>query len=70
MRLSNSGNARSKQLLIIPTESLTDLEWCPGELFNRLDCSKAQMVFRCEISNLFPYQEYNVCNVIYAYMWE
>jgi len=32
VRLTESGNARSKQLLVVPTESLTNREWLPGEL--------------------------------------
>ena len=31
-RLTESGNARSEQLLVVPTESLTNREWLPGEL--------------------------------------
>jgi len=33
-RLTESGNARSEQLLVMPTESLTNREWLPGELQN------------------------------------
>ena len=33
-RLTESGNARSKQLLMMPTESLTSREWLPGELLS------------------------------------
>ena len=31
MRLTESGDARSEQLLVIPTESLSNREWLPGE---------------------------------------
>jgi len=31
-RLTESGNARSEQLFMVPTESLTKREWLPGEL--------------------------------------
>ena len=34
VRLTESGNARSKQLLVVPTEFLTNSEWLPGELLN------------------------------------
>ena len=51
MRLTESENARSKQLLVMPTESLIDREWQPGELLSRLKCSKAHLVFRYEISD-------------------
>ena len=53
-RLTESGNARSEQLLVVPTESLTGqqttaarraLEW--------ISASKARLVFRYEISDLF-----------------
>ena len=30
-RLTESGNTRSEQLLVVPTESLTNREWLPGE---------------------------------------
>jgi len=33
-RLTKSGNARSEQLLVVPTESLTHREWLPGELLS------------------------------------
>ena len=33
-RLTESGNARTEQLLVVPTESLTNREWLPGELLN------------------------------------
>ena len=33
-RLTESGNARSEQLLVMPTELLTNREWLPGELLN------------------------------------
>ena len=53
MRLTKSENARSKQLLVMPTESLTDREWQPGELLSGLKCSKARLVFRYEILDFF-----------------
>ena len=31
-RPTESENARSEQLLVMPTESLTNREWLPGEL--------------------------------------
>jgi len=34
-RLTESGNTRSEQLLVVHTESLTDREWLPGELLGR-----------------------------------
>jgi len=42
-RLTESRNARSKQLLVVPIELLTNREWPPGELLNgserrRPDC--------------------------------
>jgi len=35
--LTKSGNARSEQLLVMPTELLTNREWLPGELLVRLE---------------------------------
>ena len=34
VRLTKSGIARSKQLLVMPTESLADREWLPGEFLS------------------------------------
>ena len=36
-RLTKSRNARSEQLLMMPTESLTNREWLPGELLSGLE---------------------------------
>jgi len=33
-RLTKSGNARTEQLLVVPTELLTNREWLPGEPLN------------------------------------
>ena len=33
-RLAESGNTRSEQLLMVPTELLTNREWLPGELLS------------------------------------
>jgi len=33
-RLTENRNARSVQLLVLPTEPLTDWEWLPGELLS------------------------------------
>jgi len=37
--------ARSKQLLVMSTESLADQEWLPGELLSGSECSKVQLAF-------------------------
>ena len=34
VRLTESGNARTEQLLVVPTELLTNRERLPGELLN------------------------------------
>ena len=52
-RLTENGNARSKQLLMMPTESLINREWLLGELLSGSEHSKARLVFRYEISDLF-----------------
>jgi len=36
-RLTERGNARSEQLLVMPAESLTNREWLPGELLSGLE---------------------------------
>jgi len=33
-RLTENRNARIEQLLVVPTESLTNREWLPGELLS------------------------------------
>jgi len=35
--LTESGNARNEQLLMVPTESLTNREWLPGELLSGME---------------------------------
>jgi len=40
LRLTESGNAKSKQLLVMPTGSLTNREWLPGELLSGLQCQR------------------------------
>jgi len=47
-RLTESGNASSEQLLVVPTESLTNRVWLEW-----IRTSKARLVFRYEISDLF-----------------
>jgi len=37
-RLTESGNTRSEQLLVVHTESLTNTEWLPGELLSGSEC--------------------------------
>ena len=36
-RLIENGNVRREQLLVMPTESLTNREWLPGELLSGLN---------------------------------
>ena len=49
-RLTESGNTRSEQLLVVPTESLTNKVWLE---FEWIRMSKARLAFRYEISDLF-----------------
>jgi len=44
VRLTKSGNARSKQLLVMPTELLTEGEGLHGELFGGSECLKAWLI--------------------------
>jgi len=37
-RPTESRNARNEKLLVMPTESLTNREWLPGELLSGLEC--------------------------------
>ena len=51
-RLTRSGNARSKQLLVVPTESLTNRVWLSRELLSGSERRRPGLVFRYEISDL------------------
>ena len=44
-RLTKSGNIRNGQLLMMPTELLTNREWLQGKLLSGSECSKAQLFF-------------------------
>ena len=54
VRLTESRNTRSEQLVVVPTEKLTDCKWLPGEPLNGSKCTKAWMFFKYiyEISDL------------------
>ena len=56
-RLIESGNASSKQLLMIPTESLTNRECRARRALELIRTLKARLVFRYEISDLLFYTE-------------
>ena len=45
-RLTESRNAKSGQLFVMPTELLTKQEWLPGELLSGLECSKISRLCR------------------------
>jgi len=49
VRQTESRNARSERLVVVPTELLTNREWLPGELDQNF---KGPVGFRCEISDL------------------
>ena len=64
-RLTESGDARSEQLLVMPTESLlTNGEWLPGELLSGLECRmpgwildmNIRLVSEALVEGLFWYQ--------------
>ena len=59
-RLTESGNARSEQLLIMPTESLTNRVWLEW-----IRTSKARLVFGYEISDLFTWK-----SILYASIFD
>ena len=62
-RLTESGNARSKQLLVVPTESLTNRVWLEW-----IRTSKARLVFRYEISDLFSAVCMYIQPILYLYV--
>ena len=51
-RLTENGNARSEQLFVVPTGSLSNREWLLKAL-EWIRTSKAQLVFGYEIPDLF-----------------
>ena len=53
VRLTESGNTRSEQLLVVPTELLTNREWLPGELLSGSERQRPGCFIRYEISDLF-----------------
>ena len=54
MRLTESKNTTSEQLLVVPTESLTNTERrAARRALEWIRTSKARVVFRYEISDLF-----------------
>ena len=58
-RLTKSRNARSKQLLAMPTESLANREWLPGDLLS----DSEGLVFRYEISDVFCTSQFHCMQV-------
>ena len=52
VRLTESRNAKSEQLLVVPTESLTNREWLPGELLSESEGRRPSWYFKYEISDL------------------
>jgi len=48
VRLTESGNARSEQLLVVPTKALTNREWAMAarRALEWIGMSKARLVFR------------------------
>ena len=50
VKLTQSGNTRSEQLLVVPTESLINRDWPERE---------RRLVFRYEISDLLPFRPFN-----------
>ena len=61
VRLTESGNARTEQLLVVPTELLTNREWLPGELLNGSERQrpgwfsdmKYQTCYTCNVQEIF-----------------
>ena len=60
VRLTESGNARNEQLLVVPTESLTKRVWLVW-----IRTSKARLVFGYEISDLFTWK-----SILYASIFD
>jgi len=61
-RLTESRNARSKQLFMMLTESLTNREWLPGELLSELERRRAGWVLDMKDQTCF-------CGLLFVYMW-
>jgi len=52
VRLTESGNARTEQLLVVLKELLTNREWHARKALEWIRASEARLVFRYEISDL------------------
>ena len=59
-RLTKSGNARSEQLLVVPTELLTSREWLPGELLNGWECRRPSWFLDMKYQTCVVFFEENV----------
>ena len=71
-RLTKSGNSRSKQLLVSPTEQLTDWEWLSGEPLNGLNVSfffSYLFSFANSRSTISLLHYHVLLVVIYAQIW-
>ena len=55
-RLTKSRNARSEQLLVMPTELLSNREWLPGELLSGLE--RCMQLFKVFGGNCFPFVQH------------
>ena len=78
VRLTESGNARSEQLLVVrvPTESLTNREWLPGELLNGLERQRPGWILDMKYQTCFATLCFLFCNIVilnhesaYVIMW-
>jgi len=59
VRLTKSRNARSEQLLVVPTELLTNREWLPGELLSGLERRRPGWFLDMKYQTCFGLKPYN-----------
>ena len=57
-RLTKSGNARSKQLLVMPTESRSNREWLPGDFLSGLECQRPGWFLDMSYQTCVPHREF------------
>jgi len=63
MKLTESRNARSEQLLVMPTELLTNGEWLPGKLLSGSEHQRYKMVLDTNINLFQPIISILLCSL-------
>jgi len=68
MRLTESRNARSEHLLVVPTESLTNREWLLGELYSGSERRRPGLLLDMEYLTSSLHRNIT-CRELYTYLF-